>query len=87
MIKLIKEFLAYRNMVKSFDIRKMDEKLKAKIAASDDSYEKEINEVLLYNLARKMIEDDIPFDFASWFKTALLLRNTLKLQKISGIDK
>lgn len=52
-------------MVKSFDIRKMDEKLKAKIAASDDSYEKEINEVLLYNLARKMIEDDIPFDFAS----------------------
>jgi hypothetical protein len=65
MIKLIKEFLAYRNMVKSFDIRKMDEKLKAKIAASDDSYEKEINEVLLYNLARKMIEDDIPFDFAS----------------------
>jgi hypothetical protein len=34
-----------------------------------------------------MIEDDIPFDFASWFKTALLLRNTLKLQKISGIDK
>lgn len=87
MIKLIKEFLAYRKMVKGFDIRKMDDKLKLKIEASDDSYEKEINEVLLYNLARKMIDNNIPFDFASWFKTALLLRYTLKSKWASGIDK
>ncbi len=78
MIKLIKEFLAYRKLSNSLDISKMTDGLKTRISLSDESYEKEINEVLLYNLARKMIEDDIPFDFASGFKTALLLRNSLK---------
>lgn len=60
------------------DIMKIDNDTRVRIRESDDSFEKKINEVLLFNLSRKMIKEDVPSEFAAGFKAALLIRSSIK---------
>lgn len=77
-VKLIKEFLEYKKLIEGLDVRKLDERIRLRIKEADTSLEKEINEVLLFNLARKIITDNVTHEFAQGFKSALLLRGSLK---------
>jgi len=60
------------------DIRELSEELKFKLANSDEKFEKEINEVLVYNLCRRMVKEDIAPLYASGFKAGLIMRASLK---------
>lgn len=77
-IKLIKEFLYFKKLVEGLDIKELDEELKFKLANSDERFEKEINEVLIYNLAKRMIKEDVPPLYATGFKAGLIMRASLK---------
>ena len=78
MINLIKEFFLFYSLRKSLDIRKIDNKLKIFLRGENSEMERELNEVLLYNLSRRIIRGEVPYAFASGFKTALMLRSSLK---------
>lgn len=78
MINKIKIILFCLGFLSSLDIKKIDDKMRMKISLLDDGFEKEINEVLLFNLSRKMVREEVPSDFAAGFKAALLIRSSLK---------
>jgi hypothetical protein len=78
MVNFIKTILFAVSFIRNLDIRKIDDKLKIKIANQDEDFEKEINEVLLFNLSRKMVKEDVSPHFAAGFKAALLIRSSLK---------
>lgn len=81
LIRLIKEFLIFRNMMKQLDIAEITPQLKYALKSENSEIEKEINKVLMYNLARRVIRENIPHEFAAWFKSALSLRVSLKSLK------
>lgn len=85
MRKFINDFLLFRKMWNNLDVSKLSDELKLRIREVDDSYEKQITEVLLFNLARKMIKEDIPSEFAAGFKTALMIRQNLKALDSKGV--
>lgn len=84
-INLIKEFLIYRNIRNSIDISEMSPALRYKLKTENSEVEKELNKVLMYNLARRMIRENISNEFAAGFKSALTLRVSLINQKEDSI--
>lgn len=65
MIKLIKDFLTYRKLVESFDVKELTPQLKYKIKNENAELEKELNDVLLLHLARRIIRDDLSSEWAT----------------------
>lgn len=87
-MQVIKQILFCIRFYRSLDISTITEVYKLKLRNEDEVWEKTINEILLYNLSRRIIKDNLSHEFAEGFKSALLLRNSLKSLAVEkGIDK
>lgn len=76
-INTIKEFLIYQKIRNDLDISEMSPALRYKLKTESSELEKELNKVLMYNLARRMIRENISPEYAAGFKSALTLRVSL----------
>lgn len=72
MINIIKEFLLYREMIKSFQKIELQDSEKIKLETFDKDLLKKIINLSLENLYREMLSWDLKEEYVRWYKHWLI---------------
>ncbi len=81
MIRLVKDFLWFRELMKVAELTELDPMSLSKLKGENAELEKKINTHLLNGLALTMVRERIPHEYAAGFRQALMLRSNLKKLK------